>query len=199
MFWFLHRSVMAVGWCVLGALGFWLYQQRAALQPAWDYVVLWYHAERGGPETWPELAGRVTGVYNGASFQLRHASGWHFNYGLAGVDAPQAITSFRIEEQAAFHASRSNLVTLIQGEEVRIEVTLANPQTRTGLGVVWLNSTNVNLAQLSAGHGRLKREQLRGLPVRQQYEYARGERTARRERRGLWAETAAGAGAARSR
>ena len=186
MFWFLHRSVIALFWCFWAVAAFWLYQQREAIQPAVDYVELWSHADQGSGRKGLEISGRVTRVFNGESFELKHASSWYFNYGLAGVEAPKVITSFSAAEKRAFLESRTNLVRLIHNANVRIDVTLANPETRTGLGVVWVGKTNVNLAQIAAGAGRLKREQLRTLPVREAYEYVRAERIARKAGRGLW-------------
>ncbi len=189
MFWFLHRACVVVFWCFWLAAAVFVYEKRAALQPAFDYAELvWQHDFRAAGDL-PQLDGKVTEIFAGDSFQFEDKNGYAFNYGLAGVAAPRANRGAPAELQRLAGDSRTNLSQLLAGRPVTVSVTLANPQTRTGLGLVHHGDTNVNVAMLAAGQGRLNLEQIRTLPLRDEFEMLRAERSARRQRLGIWGET----------
>jgi endonuclease YncB( thermonuclease family) len=189
MFWFLHRACLVVFWCFWLAAAVFIYERRAALQPAFDCVELvWQHDFRAAGNL-PQLDGKVTEIFAGDSFQFEDKNGYAFNYGLAGVVAPRANPGAPAELKRSAGASRANLSRLLAGRPVTVSVTLANPQTRTGLGLAHCDDTNVNVAVLAAGQGRLNLEQIRTLPLRDEFEMLRAERFAQRQRLGIWGET----------
>jgi endonuclease YncB( thermonuclease family) len=188
LFWMLHRAVKALFWCFwLAVVGF-LYTQRAALQPAVDFAELWWNLPADRPAQLARLSGRVTRLFAGDSLQLQDHQGWLFNYGLAGVSAPRPTPTATPMERLAAGACQTNLSQLVLGQRIEIDVTLANPQNRTGLGLVRVGGTNVNEMMLRSGWASLKRGQIRVLPLLTQYELVRAERLARQRRLGLWAE-----------
>jgi len=191
LFWALHRAVKALFWCFwIAAAGF-LYTQRAALEPAVDLTELWWNRPSNRPSELGRIEGRVTRLFAADSLQLRDDNGWLFNYGLAGAAVPKVSMNATSNDRYAAGAGLTNVTRLVLNQHVAIDVTLANPQTRTGLGLVRVGGTNVNETLLRDGLARLNRDQIRVLPLLDQYALVRAERLARRERIGLWAPTAA--------
>jgi endonuclease YncB( thermonuclease family) len=188
MFWFLHRACIAAFWCLWLAAAGVVYEQRAALQPVFDYAGLVWRHGLGATRELPRLEGKATMVFAGDSFQFVDASGYGFNYGLAGVAAPHAGRDDSSEEKRLADQSRANLLQLLAGQHVTVTVTLANPQTRTGLGLVRRGGTNINAAVLAAGQGSLNPRQIQMLPLADEFELLRAELQARRVRVGIWSE-----------
>lgn len=188
IFRFLHWFVIALFWAFWLVVGFWVYQHRLALQPAADYVeLLWNMDPRAAKQRPPlSLSGRVTKANSGDGLQLRNDGGLLFNYGLSGLAAPRADRLSPPAQRALADLCQSNLNQLAVGQWVDIDVWLANPETRTGLGVFRMGETNLNALALEWGIATLRREQIRGLPLREQYAMVQAERAARRERRGVW-------------
>ncbi len=191
LFWSLHRAVKALVWCFWIAAAAFLYTQRAALQPVADLAELWWNLPSQRPGQSARIEGRVTRLFAGDSLQLRDDNGWVFNYGLAGASVPKVSANSTPAERFAAGAGLTNVTRLVLDQRVAIQVALANPQNRTGLGVVRVGDTNVNEVVLRNGWARLNRDQIRALPLLVQYELVRAERLARRERIGLWAPDSA--------
>jgi len=189
VFRFLHRLLIFGYWVFWGTVCFVLYTQRARLQPAWDYGELVWKQDRTAPAQLTVLTGTVMRVHTPTGFQLRDQAGALYNYGLAGVAAPgtnrTTAESARLLEAQAL----TNLTRWLAGKSVRLEVTLENPATRTGLGQTWLGDTNINQRLLAEGLGVLNRDQIRRLPLEEQYRLVQAERAARANRRGIWAES----------
>ncbi len=186
MFKFLHRVWVTVYWACWAAVGFYLYTQRATFQPAVDYAEIYWNRTPNAPAQFPILTGMVSRVYAGNGFQVRDGSAVLYNFGLAGVGAPLTNRVSSAAERALSSSAVSNLESLVVGQRVTIEVTLANPETYTGLGIVHARGTNVNERVLAQGYGTLKREQIRVLPVAEQYRLVRAERLARNRQLGVW-------------
>lgn len=186
MFKFLHRVWVTIYWAFWAAVAFYLYTQRAAFQPALDFAELYWNRTPNAPAQFPVLTGVVTRVYAGDGFQIRDASATLYNFGLAGVAAPRTNLTSTAAERALVAAAVTNLASLVVTQRVTIDVTLANPQTSTGLGLVHARGTNVNERVLAQGYGTLKREQIRALPLEEQYRLVRAERAARNRRLGVW-------------
>lgn len=74
------------------------------------------------------------------------------------------------------------MTRLVLNQHVAIDVTLANPQTGPDWAPVRVGGTNVNETLLRDGLARLNRDQIRVLPLLDQYALVRAERLARRER-----------------
>jgi endonuclease YncB( thermonuclease family) len=188
MFKALHRLLVLGTWCFWGVVAFFLYSQRARLQPALDYGELLWNRDRTAPAQLAVLTGTVTRVHTGSGFQVRDASGVLHNYGLAGIGGPTTNQLSMAREPGVAAQAMTNLAHWLVGERVRIEVTLSNPATRTGLGQTWLGETNVNERLLAEGLGVLRRDQIRRLPLEDQYRLVRAERLAREAQRGVWGQ-----------
>ena len=187
MFRQLHRLCVAIFWLFWLGVGGLLYQHRAAFEPALDFArVCWDHDWRA-PQPLPEMAGHVTRVFNGASFQFRDSTGPLYNFGLAGVEAPRLSEPATLRQRRLFAQSARNLEKLLGGQSVRIAVALVRQETHTGLGLVWANQTNINRRVIAEGEGSLDRGPVfRSLPLREAYALVRAERRARRRGVGLW-------------
>lgn len=189
MFKFLHRVWVTLYWAFWAAVAFYLYTQRAAFQPALDFAELYWNRTPNAPAQFPVFTGVVTRVYAGDGFQVRDASAVLYNFGLAGVAAPRTNLVSTAAERALVTAAVTNLASLVVTQRVTIDVTVANPETYTGLGIVHARGTNVNERVLAQGYGTLKREQIRALPLEEQYRLVRAERAARNRRLGVWGMT----------
>ena len=188
MFKALHRLLVLGTWCFWGAVAFFLYTQRARLQPALDYAQLLYHRDRTAPAQLPVLTGTVTRVHTSTGFQVRDLSGTLHNFGLAGIGPRGTNQASGASERVLAAQAVTNLTGWLVGQRVRIEVTIGNPATRTGLGQTWLGETNVNERLLAEGWGVLRRDQVRRLPLEDQYRLVRAERLAREAQRGVWGQ-----------
>jgi endonuclease YncB( thermonuclease family) len=188
MFHRLHRLLVLSYWAFWVLVALLLYSHRGLFMPLADYAdILWHRTTAAEPR--PMITGLVTRVYGGDGFQLRVGSAL-YNFGLAGVSAPRTNRVATAEAEALSRASVAHLTGWLAGERVRIEPTVTNPATSTGLGLAWVGGTNVNARVLAEGFGRLRREQIRALPVHTQYELISAERRARSAGRGLWAPDA---------
>lgn len=186
VFWFLHRLVIAAFWVFWLVVALFVWRHRAELAPVWDMAELaWNYkpAREVGPA---RLEGRGTRAYSGNGFELRDAKGVAFNYGLAGVASVRGDAGSPKDNRAFVEGARSNLQQIIAGRPVVIEVLVSHAETRTGLGVARIGDTNVNVLALAQGFGPLQRDQIRSLPLGQQWEFLRAERAARLQGLGVW-------------
>lgn len=188
MFKLLHRILVVAYWACWAVFLFYLYTQRERAQPALDYAEILWHRDSSGPRPLPVVTGIVTRVYAGDGFSFRDGEGVDHNFGLAGTTAPRTNLLSTAEDRALAASAYTYLSQLLTDRPVvRIEVTLAIPQNRTGLGLTWLGGVNLNEQVLAHGLGTLRRDQIRALPVQTQYRLARAERIARRQNLGVWA------------
>jgi endonuclease YncB( thermonuclease family) len=188
MFWFLHRACIVAFWCLWLAAAVVVYEHRAVLQPAFEYASLVWRHGLGATRELPVLEGKATRVFAGDSFEFEDTGGYVFNYGLAGVAAPRAGRDDAPDQKRLADQSRTNLLQLLAGRHITVTVTLANPQTRTGLGLVACGGMNINAAVLAAGQGSLNPKQIAMLPLADEFELLRAEHQARRQRIGIWSE-----------
>lgn len=185
LFWFLHRACRVAYWCCWLGLLFFFYRQRAVLAPVCDALELWWN-RAPATESAHTRTGQVTRVYAGGGFQWRDEKGVAFNLGLAGLAVPKTGSSTSATERLVASGSMTNQARLIEGAPVEVTLTMSNPQTRTGLGVVRIGPTNVNEHLLAGGWGRLRRDQIRSLPWIEQFRLVQAERRAKRAGQGVW-------------
>lgn len=192
MFRTLHRFYVAALWLVWLLAAFAIYEQRALVAPLWELGELVLNQDREASPPRARLVGTVRSVYSGDGFQLKDDAGYLFNYGLAGVEAPKPEAGLSSLDLRSAQGSRSNLAALLVDRRVEIEVTRANPETRTGLGLVRTEGTNLNTLVLASGWAELRREQIRGLPLKEQFAMVFAEQSARRRGVGLWTSNGGG-------
>ena len=186
MFFILRRIVLTIFGLLVAGLLFCLYQKRIVAQPLFDYYALW-NASRGVQRAYVgELTGQVTAVLGGDLFQVKGRDGGIYNFRLAAVQAPQRSAATSKELQRLANLSKTNLVSLILSNQVKVAFTYMN-EFRGGVGITYVNDTNnVNARMLEAGLVWINTNGLRTLPLRDQYALVLAERKAKEQRLGGW-------------
>ena len=177
MFRQLHK--ICIVFCWLAAVGFAgvLYQHRSLFYPLVDLVdALWV---RDGLEQQKsgDISGRVASVLSGDMFILKDERGRRYTIRLTGVEAPEYELQNR-EAQVRALASRASLSRLVVSNDVRVELTYTN-DPRCALGMVYVGTNNINVAVVEAGSVQAKRENMRGLPLKDRYALIQAGRKAR--------------------
>lgn len=121
------------------------------------------------------LVGRVVGVHDGDTLTLLSPSHAEIKIRLDQIDAPELGQDFG-------QSSKQALAGLVFGKDVRVEVLDTDKYGRT-VGTVWLEQTDVNLAQIKAGMAWAYRKYLKDP------DYLDAETKAKNERRGLWSQS----------
>lgn len=125
-----------------------------------------------------DIMGKVVRILDGDTIEVIEDKGVLTRVRLNGIDAPE-------KEQPFGQRSRQALTTLTAGKIVRVEGTKRDRYGRL-LGTVWLDSSDINAAQIINGMAWAYR--YRGKSIVPAYEYL--EETARKNRLGLWIEPA---------
>lgn len=128
------------------------------------------------------VTGRVVGVSDGDTITVLGPGKQQYKIRLNGIDAPESSQEFG-------QASKNSLARLVHGREVRVTWQKEDRYDRI-LGRVFVGSTDVNLAQLSAGMAWYYRQYESDIPVADRAPFDRAEREARQSRRGLWSAAA---------
>jgi endonuclease YncB( thermonuclease family) len=180
-------------WALWLAVGLALYQHREALRPLLDLGELAWHRQPAPADGHARLAGHGVRAYSGTGFEFRGTNGVALNCGLAGVSLDPARWSSTPAGRDLLEAARAHLHQRVAGQSVVLELLLSNPEARTGLGVAYVNGTNLNELTLAEGFGVLERERIRSLHLLQQWALLQAERAARVAGRGVWHSSLAGA------
>ena len=187
MFFLLRRTFVLGFYGLLAAVGIYVYQQREIFRPLVDLFTLWKNSESKSPPFIDELSGEVVRVLDGSTFQLKDAQGLNYVISLTGLDVLAMRKRDNAAERAIADGSKTNLMKLILGRQVKIELTSTN-QNLTGLGVVFLGQTNVNAKVLEAGMSHINPQFIKSLPLKQQYELLAAQRKAQEQKLGIWKE-----------
>jgi endonuclease YncB( thermonuclease family) len=124
-----------------------------------------------------EVSGKVTRVLSGDMFILKDERGRICKIRLTGVEAPNYELNNR-EAQWRAIASKTSLSQLVLSNDVRVELTYTN-DSRCALGIVYVGTNNLNVNAVETGIVQVKRENLRGLPLKDRYALIQAERKAR--------------------
>jgi hypothetical protein len=166
MFYTLHRLVKWF-FVLLGvACLFWLYTQRAALEP----IYVWYDVyENGGiqrNEPLPVARGQGLAIIDGHTFQMK-ADGRVITVRLTGFDIPAPpLLPAEIEKEKK---RREILREAVVGKEVEVAITFSNFHSM--LGVVQAGGTNLNTLFVARGLSRFNREYVKTTPRDLQYKF----------------------------
>lgn len=143
----------------------------------WAFAATWFVA--ACQATAASLSGVVVGVADGDTLTLLDARLRQHQVRLSGIDAPE-------KRQPFGQRSKHSLSLLVYGRSVRVEAGKADRYDRL-VGKVIVDGVDVNREQVRRGFAwhyvAYAREQSREDRER----YADAERSARAERRGLWA------------
>jgi endonuclease YncB( thermonuclease family) len=181
MFYTLHRLVKWFFTLLILAGLFWLYQQRAALEPAWAWYDVYQNGgiERTAPL--PILTGEGVTVLDGHTFEMK-SGGKIYSVRLTGFEFPTPpLTS---EEITLERQRRAFLRDAVEHKPVKVQVTYSN--FNSVLGIVQAGSTNLNTWFVAHGLGHFNREYVKNVPRDLQYQFFAAQR-AREKNAGLLA------------
>ena len=139
-----------------------------------------------------ELTGRVVKVQDGDTITILDANRTQHKIRLAGIDAPESHQAFGTR-------SRQNLAGMVFGKDVLVEWNKyewtkygwnKNEKDKRKIGVVVVNTRDVNLEQVRAGMAWWYRQYAREQTPDDRHFYERAEDEARAAKRGLWADPA---------
>ena len=177
MFRQLHR--ICVGFCWLVVIGFAgaLYYHRSLFYPLVDLVEALRVRDGLEQQKSGEISGKVTQVLSGDMLIVRDKRGRGRTIRLTGVEAPNYELNNRSAQSRAL-ASRTNLSRLVLSKDVRVELTYTN-DSHCALGIVYVGTNNINVEAVEIGSVQAKRENMRGLPLKDRYALIQAERKAR--------------------
>lgn len=130
------------------------------------------------PAAADELRGRVVRVADGDTLTVLDANNREYRVRLNGIDAPET-------GQAFSQASKTNLSTLVSGQDVLVVWSKIDRYGRL-IGTVTRGSVNANLDQLEKGLAWYYRQYAPDVPSNLRPLYELAEADARASRRGLW-------------
>ena len=176
---FLICSGAAVG---VGAV---VYAKRAVFDPIMVYLEV--RKLPKAPGALEEISGQVVKTMNDYSLQLKDDRRLLSNFRLVGLAPLDQKRMTNETELVLQDGIETRFRQLVLSNQVRVRVSYLNAQ-RTGLGLVYTGTTNVNVTLVQEGLAKVKREFLHGLPRIEQYALVRAEHKARERKLGLWKE-----------
>jgi endonuclease YncB( thermonuclease family) len=177
MFRQLHKGWVRFCWLALIAFAGVMYYHRSLFYPLVDLIDALRVREGLEQKHSGEMSGKVAGVLSGDMFILRDERGRRYTIRLTGVEAPSYELANR-EAQLRALASRTNLSRLVLSNDVRVELTCTN-DSRCALGIVYVGTNNINVKAVEAGIVQAKRENMRGLALKDRYALIQAQRKAR--------------------
>src|SRR6266542_5757355 len=177
MFRKLHKA--CVGFCWLAAIAFagLMSQHRSLFYPLADLVDAVRVRDGVEQQKSGEMSGKVARVLSGDTFVLKDERGCSCTIRLTGVEAPSYELNNRAAQLRAV-ASKTNLSQLLLSNDVRVELTYTN-DTHSALGIVYVGTNNINVKAVETGIVQVKRENMRGLPLKDRYALIQSGRKAR--------------------
>jgi len=174
MFFAIRRTILVCIYLLIAGIGFYLWTQRAMLEPVFIWVKAWQNRDEKAVDAMPVLTGQVLRVEGVDRIQVTASNGLLWNVGLTGVTPkrqPQPLARKEAEKKC-----REYLESLLISNEVRVELTYTNE--RRALGLVYVGNSNVNAAVIASGFGKLHPQFIRFLPVDKQYPLLMADRQA---------------------
>jgi endonuclease YncB( thermonuclease family) len=172
----LHKGYIGLCWLVVVAFAGVVYYHRSVFYPVVDLADALRVREGLEQQKSGEMSGTVAHVLSGDMFVLRDERGQPHTIRLTGVEAPR----YELDDPAAqlrAVACKTNLSRLILSNDVRVEVTYTN-DPRCALGIVYVGTNNINVKAVETGIAQAKRENMRGLPLKDRYALIQAERRA---------------------
>lgn len=186
MFIFLNRVVRGVVIAFWLAAAFLMWSQRERALPLVDQYQLWRDVNWSQPSPLPRMEATVVRSLGETSVQLKAVDGVLWNVGLVGGETnglPLTAAGFKWSAEA-----RRELAGRLAGRRVEFAWTRTNV-TRTALGFLYVDGTNSLVGAVQDGLLVLKPEDVRVLPVREQYALRLADRAARADGAGRWGLT----------
>jgi endonuclease YncB( thermonuclease family) len=154
-----------------------MYYHRSLFYPLVDLVEALRVRDGLEQQKSGEISGKVTRVLSGDMILLRDERGRSCTIRLTGVEAAHYERNNRAAQSQAV-ASKTNLSRLILSKDVRVELTYTN-DSLGALGIVYLGTNNINVKAVETGIVQAKRENMRGLPLKDRYALIQAARKAR--------------------
>ena len=129
-----------------------------------------------------QLAGRVVGIADGDTLTLLDAGNQQYKVRIGGIDAPE-------KRQAFGQRSKENLSRLAFSKTAQADCPKQD-RYRRHVCTVTVDGRDVGLEQIRAGLAWWYRKYADEQPAAQRVDYENAEATARRQRAGLWMESA---------
>jgi endonuclease YncB( thermonuclease family) len=177
MFRLLHKVYLGFCWLAVIAVAGLMYYHRSVCYPLVDLVDALRVREGLEQQKSGEMSGKVARVLSGDMFILRDERGRACTIRLTGVEAPSYELNNRAAQLRAL-ASKTNLSRLVLSNNVRVELTCTN-DSRCALGIVYVGTNNINVQAVETGIVQAKRENMRGLPLKDRYALIQAKRRAR--------------------
>jgi micrococcal nuclease len=177
MFRTLHKVCVGLCWLAVIAFAGALYYHRSLFYPLVDLAEALRVREGLEQQKSGEMSGKVTRVLSGDMVLLKDERGRNCTIRLTGVEAPAYELNNRAAQSRAV-ASKTNLSRLILSKDVRVEVTYTNDSSGV-LGIVYVGTNNINVQAIETGIVQAKRENMRGLPLKDRYALIKAARKAR--------------------
>ena len=177
MFRQLHKVCVGFSWLAVIAFAGVMYHHRSLFYPLADLVEALRLREGLEQQKSGEVSGTVTRVLSGDMFILKDERGRSCTIWLTGVEAPIYDLNNRTAQRRAV-ASKTNLSRLVLSNNVRVELTYTN-DSRGALGIVYVGTNNINVKAVETGIVQAKRENMRGLPLKDRFALIQAERKAR--------------------
>lgn len=177
MFFILHR-LYTVSWIsLILAVSAWLYVRSGVSEPIVAWYQVWQNTQGTATRSVERLTGKVTRVIDGTSIIVRSADRQLYSVGLVGAARLTNAAPTKAPKHPEIDPGKARLNELVLSNEVEVLLISLDPQHR-GLGVVKLGETNVNALLIESGLAQLRRDFIKGLPVREQYTLIRAGRKA---------------------
>lgn len=168
-------------------VGLYFYQHRELAAPLINYAGRWKEGKAEPPRASVQLRGKVIKVLDGNTLQFRGPSGFIYTFGLTGVEVPNPKDKTNQIERKLGQESKDHLSALIASQPITADVTYFN-QNRSGLGVIYLGNTNVNLAMVEAGMAKVNETFIKNLTLQEQFALVTAQKKAREQKLGIWLE-----------
>ncbi len=184
MFIFLNRLLkgfVIASW-LAAAVALWSQRERA--RPLVDQYQLWHDVNWSQPSPLPRIDVTAVRMVGATTVQLRTPDRQLLNAGLLALDASGVPLNPAGMRWAT--GITTNLARRLAGRNVGFAYTLTNA-SRTGLGFLIVDGTNLVHEAVREGWFALKPEEARVLPVAEQYQLRLEDRAARAAGAGRWA------------
>jgi endonuclease YncB( thermonuclease family) len=126
------------------------------------------------------ITGKVIGASDGDTITVLDAGNRQHKIRLDGIDAPESAQDFGSR-------AKQSLSDLVFGKTVTVISSKKDRYGRT-LGKVMIEGKNINLEQINRGFAWFYRHYAKELKPEDATAYEQAEASARKERRGLWAD-----------
>lgn len=187
MFFTIRKIIIMTFWGLLVLGGLVLYQNREIFHPLVETVQIARKIDfqPEAQQILGELSGEVIQITGADTFRMKDPHGTVYHFRFHGLDVPQQWNVQDKRQRELKQETKSCLSGLMLSNQIKVDLISTN-ETHGGLGIVYLNHTNINLRLVELGLARINREYLKRLPVKEQYTFLHAEKKAEQRELGIW-------------